>query len=59
VANNGYEDTDSNFDEDDIDIVEWAKNKRMVYLPWVKGNSGNERSNFDTSKADKIFDWLL
>jgi hypothetical protein len=38
-------------------LAEWTRNKKPVSCPWVKDNI--EKYNFDVSKVDKIFDFLL
>lgn len=44
-------------DEIEVDIVEWTWSKKQVTCPLLK--STEDKYDFDITKADKIFDFLL
>lgn len=68
VGNVGYEsnlevvdDSDEEVESDEVAAVDWVW-KYSKYIPWAKNKSAEEEKkkfNFDITKADKIFDYLL
>jgi hypothetical protein len=68
VGNVGYEsnselvdDSDEEVESDEIAVVDWVW-KYSEYIPWAKNKSTEEerkKFNFDITKADKIFEYLL
>ena len=68
VGNVGYEsnpelvdDSDEEVESHEVAAVDWVW-KYSEYIPWAKNKSTEEEKkkfNFDITKADKIFDYLL
>ena len=59
-ASNPYSVDDSNeYEEEDIVVAEWNWDKKtvMVSNPWGRGVE--ESYDFDVTKSDKLFDFLL
>ena len=55
------DDSDEEVESDEIFIVDWIW-KYSEYIPWAKNKSTEEEGkkfNFNITKADKIFDYLL
>jgi hypothetical protein len=45
--------SDSDSDENEIDLAEWNKNTKIVGCSWVKKEARRERYDFDVIKAKK------
>ena len=49
----------ANYDEEEVALAEWARNKKTMLCPWVTEKADEKKYDFDITKADKIFDLLL
>ena len=59
-AYNPYSVDDSNEDdEEEIDAAEWNWGKKIVMVPNPWGRVVEESYDFDVTKSDKLFDFLL
>ena len=53
-ADNGYED-----EEEEVAAAEWNQGKKIVMVPNPWGREVEESYDFDVTKSDKLFDFLL
>jgi hypothetical protein len=51
--------SDSDFDENEVDLMELTNNMKVFGCPWVNKKAPDEKYDFDVTKCDKIFDPLL
>ena len=53
-VNDGYED-----EEEEVAVAEWNWGKKTVMVPNPQGRGVEESYDFDVTKLDKLFDFLL
>nr|ABA96124.1 retrotransposon protein, putative, unclassified [Oryza sativa Japonica Group] len=51
--------SDDEEDDSEIAAAEWVRSKKVIPCQWVKSPGKEEKYDFDITKADKIFDFLL
>ena len=52
-VDDGYE------DEEEVDVAKWNWGKKTVMVPNPWGRGVEESYDFDVTKSDKLFDFLL
>ena len=54
-VDDGYED----YEEEEVAMAEWNWGKKIVMMPIHWGRGVKESYDFDVTKSDKLFDFLL